>query len=233
MSTNAVDVFNIPVNPALESKPGPQIYQAMIAIMRDTAAIGKDSRNQQQGFNYRGIDSVYNTLHNILARHGVFMTSDILEKSREERVNQKGTVLAFTTLRIKYTFWAGDGSKVYTMVEGEGMDSGDKSSNKAMAIAHKYALLQAFLIPTEEIKDPDAESHEVVRQVVAEISPEDKETGRQGYIKAMQEAETLDELREAKDAARAFALQCKDKALWEEFKSRAADLVIHLKEKTA
>lgn len=172
MSAAARDVFDIaPINPALEDRKVPQIYQAMVDIMRDTAAIDKSSRNQQQGFNYRGIDSVYNVLHGVLAKHGVFMTSEILDKSREERTNQKGTVLAFTSLRMKYTFWAQDGSNISTTVEGEGMDSGDKSSNKAMAIAHKYALLQAFLIPTEEIRDPDAESHEVAPQQSVRVLP--------------------------------------------------------------
>lgn len=36
---------------------------------------------------------------------------------------------------------------------GEGADNGDKSCNKAMTAALKYALKQAFLIPTED--DPD------------------------------------------------------------------------------
>jgi hypothetical protein len=44
------------------------------------------------------------------------------------------------------------------------MDSGDKASNKAMAIAFKYACFQVFCIPTEEIVDPDAECHEVKKQ---------------------------------------------------------------------
>src|SRR5690606_6278200 len=57
-------------------------------------------------------------------------------------------------------FHATDGSSVSTEVEGEGMDSGDKSSNKAMAVAHKYAILQAFCIPTEDMPDPDAEVHQ-------------------------------------------------------------------------
>ena len=42
-----------------------------------------------------------------------------------------------------------------------GMDSGDKATNKAMAIAFKYACFQVFCIPTEEMIDPDAESPEV------------------------------------------------------------------------
>jgi len=138
-----------------------KIFTAMAEIMKETAAIGKDQKNPQQGFKYRGIDDVYNAMHGVLAKHGVFMTPECLEKTREERVNKNGTVLAFTSLRMKYTFYADDGSSVSCVVEGEGMDSGDKSTNKAMAIAHKYALLQTFCIPTAETKDPDADSHEV------------------------------------------------------------------------
>lgn len=138
-----------------------QIYPAMAKIMREATHIGKDQKNAQQGFKYRGIDDVYNSLHKVFADNGVFVTPEVLEKTREERTNKNGTVLAFTCLRMKYTFWAEDGSSVSCIVEGEGMDSGDKSSNKAMAVGHKYALLQTFMIPTDEVKDPDAESHEL------------------------------------------------------------------------
>lgn len=137
------------------------IHKKMVAIMSEIGSIGKDQTNQAQRFNYRGIDDVYNALHSIMAKHGVFSVPSVVEKSREERVNKNGTVLAFTTITMKYTFYAEDGSSVECIVEGEGMDSGDKSSNKAMAVAHKYALLQCFCIPTAEQKDPDAESYEV------------------------------------------------------------------------
>lgn len=138
----------------------PKIYGQMAKIMAEITAIAKDKKNEQQGFKYRGIDDVYNTINPLLAKHGVFMTSRVIDKVRDERTNAKGTVLAFTCLRIEYTFWADDGSSVSTEVEGEGMDSGDKSSNKAMAVGHKYALLQAFCIPTQDLDDPDAEVHE-------------------------------------------------------------------------
>ena len=142
-----------------------KIYSAMAGVMGDMVAIAKDKRNQQQGFSYRGIDDAYNALQPIMAKHGVFNTPEVLEKWREERTNAKGTILAFTVLRMKYTFWADDGSSVSCIVEGEGMDSGDKSSNKAMAIAHKYALIQTFCVPTE-MDDPDAQVHEVVAKSV-------------------------------------------------------------------
>ena len=59
---------------------------------------------------------------------------------------------------MKYTFYAEDGSSVSAVVQGEGMDSADKSSNKAMSVAFKYACFQVLCIPTEEMKDPDAET---------------------------------------------------------------------------
>lgn len=137
------------------------IHGKMALILKDLDAIGKNSKNESQGFKYRGIDDVYNAINPILAKHAVFMTAQIMNKDRQERTNAKGTVLAFTSLRMRYRFYTDDGSFVETEAEGEGMDSGDKSSNKAMAIAHKYALLQAFCIPTKELDDPDAHSHEI------------------------------------------------------------------------
>ena len=113
------------------------IYECMGAIMRDMVAIGKDSTNRDQGFKYRSIDAIYNALQPLLAKHGVFTVSEVLDKTRHERTTSKGTVLAFTCLRMKYTFFAQDGSSVSCVVEGEGMDAGDKSSNKAMAVAHR------------------------------------------------------------------------------------------------
>lgn len=139
----------------------PNIFARMVSILGDLDAIGKNSKNQAQGFNYRGIDDVYNAINPLLAKHGVFMTAQVIGKTREERTNSKGAVLAFTCLHMRYHFHGEDGSSLATEAEGEGMDSGDKSSNKAMAVAHKYALLQAFCIPTKDLDDPDKDSHEV------------------------------------------------------------------------
>lgn len=137
------------------------IYKKMIEVMAEVPAIGKNQRNQQQGFSYRGIDDVMNALQNILPKHGVFYAPEVLESRREERTNTKGTTLFYQTLKVKYTFYAEDGSSVSAVVQSEGMDSGDKASNKAMSAACKYALFQVFNIPTVEIIDPDAASEEV------------------------------------------------------------------------
>ena len=141
------------------------IYEAISATMADVGAIGKDTKNTQQGFMFRGIDAVMNALQPAMLKNHIFVVPEVLEQTREERTTQKGATLIYSILRMKYTFFAEDGSSVSAVVIGEGMDSGDKASNKAMSIAFKYACFQVFCIPTEEMKDPDAECHEVKAKV--------------------------------------------------------------------
>ena len=138
-----------------------QIYKLIAQAMGKVGAIGKDSTNKTQGFKYRGIDAVYNALNPVMSELGLFITPEILDHRREERQNANGTVLKYSILTIKYTMYAPDGSNVSCVVVGEGMDSGDKASNKAMSVALKYACFQLFMIPTEEMVDPDQETHEV------------------------------------------------------------------------
>lgn len=135
-----------------------KIYELIPQAMREIGAIGKDSKNDQQGFMYRGIDAVYNALNPVMAKLGLFICPEILEQRREERTTKNGTALNYSVLTVKYTIYAPDGSNVSCVVIGEGMDSGDKASNKAMSVAMKYAMFQLFFIPTEAV-DPDSEVH--------------------------------------------------------------------------
>jgi hypothetical protein len=137
------------------------IYTLIPKVMDEIGAIGKDRKNIQQNYQFRGIDDLYNAVHSALARHGVFCVPTVIDQKREERPSKSGGVLIYTVLTIKYTFYAPDGSFFDAVVIGEGMDSGDKSGNKAMSGAQKYALLQVFCIPTEEPKDSENESPEV------------------------------------------------------------------------
>ena len=137
---------------------GEQIYGLIGKAMKMVGAIGKESKNAQQGFMYRGIDAVYNALNPVMAELGLFICPEIIEQRREERTTKGGTVLTYSILTMKYTVYAPDGSNVSCTVVGEGMDSGDKASNKAMSVAMKYAMFQLFFIPTEAV-DPDAEVH--------------------------------------------------------------------------
>jgi hypothetical protein len=139
------------------------IHQAMTNVMRKVVAIGKDQKNVQQNFNFRGIDQVYNGLHTLMAEEGIItVPRQMGEVIRQERVTKSGGLVAFTVIQMCYEFYHQDGSHLTVgPVIGEGMDSGDKGSNKAMSVAHKYALLQTFMIPTQEMDDPDRDSWEL------------------------------------------------------------------------
>ncbi len=146
------------------------IYKQLIACLRGTSAIAKDKKNAQQGYRFRGIDDVYNALHPIFEENGVLPVPEVLESRREERQTKGGGNLIYTVLKLKVTFYAEDGSNVSAIVQGEGMDSADKSTNKAMSAAYKYALFQLLCIPTEETaQDADAETPEMSRPVQKEL----------------------------------------------------------------
>jgi hypothetical protein len=138
----------------------PKIFAAVSAVMGEINAVGKTKKNAQQGYSYRGIDDVYLAVNAAMVRHGIFTVPKVIDMKREEKPSKSGGTLFTTVLTMEYTFYAVDGSSVQTVVIGEGMDSGDKASNKAMSVAQKYAFIQVFAIPTEEPKDPEIDSPE-------------------------------------------------------------------------
>lgn len=155
------------------------IYKAINEVMKEIGAVGKNQKNSQQGFMYRGIDAVMNAINPALTNHGVFVVPEVLEQTREERTTSKGNLLIYSICKIKFSFFAEDGSHIEAITIGEGMDSGDKATNKAMSIAFKYACFQVFCIPTEEMVDPDAECHEVKPKKETQKSMTDEEKNAQ------------------------------------------------------
>lgn len=137
------------------------IYESIAAIQADVDFIGKDKQTTgQTSYKYRGVDQVLNTLHPLFAKHKVFAVPEVLEVlNREWKTTKTGASVVYQTAKVKYTFYAEDGSSVSATVLGEAMDSGDKASNKCMSVAYKYACFQILSIPTEETAaDPDDEA---------------------------------------------------------------------------
>ncbi len=153
-----------------------KIYKAIPCIMSEINAVEKNKKNKQQGFMYRGIDDVMNAINPALVKHNVFIVPEVMEQSREERKSAKGINLLYSVCRMKFRFCADDGSYIEAVTVGEGMDSGDKATNKAMAVAFKYACFQVFCIPTEEMKDPDAETPEPSSRAEQEKKDNSRET---------------------------------------------------------
>ena len=114
----------------------PKIYGAIAGVIADCGFVGKDKVNKQQGFKYRSVDDVFNALHPALAKNKVVIVPTVVERTCEEVGRTKnGTALLKVVCKVKYDIFAEDGSRITSIIYGEGMDMGDKATNKAMAIA--------------------------------------------------------------------------------------------------
>lgn len=146
-----------------------KVYQAINKVQAALAqqGIAKNRRNTQgSGYNFRGIDDVYNALAPLLAEHALCILPRVMSRTCEERSSKSGGALFYVTVEAEFDLvCAEDGSKHTVKTFGEAMDSGDKATNKAMSAAYKYAAFQAFSIPTEGENDADAHTHEVAARM--------------------------------------------------------------------
>lgn len=170
-----------------------KVYAAISAVAKEMAATGisKDRINKVQGFNFRGIDQVYNALAPALVTHGLVILPRLTERTCTERINKNGTALFYVVVKAEFDFVSTEDGSIHTVTTyGEAMDSGDKATNKAMSIAYKYAAFQAFCIPTEETAiDADAEVHQV--------APQDAESALREFGDKAQLAQSVSELQDA------------------------------------
>ena len=136
------------------------IIEALIRVKSRIGAIAKDAKNQQQKYDYRSIDAIYNHVQPLMSQCGILTIFDVVDREREMVQTAKGGTLVYTLVKVEYRLICqADGSWLYVNVYGEGMDSGDKSTAKAMTAAHKCVLTQILELPYSEV-DPDANSPE-------------------------------------------------------------------------
>ena len=136
------------------------IFQIFAAAKKEVRAVGKDQRNLQQNFNFRGVDAVVNAAAPALDKYGVITTPmlDEIDYATVE-VGQKRTPMAHVRVKVTYRFLGPAGDHFDALVPGEAMDSGDKATAKAMSVAYRIALIQALNLPTSD-EDPDSKTYE-------------------------------------------------------------------------
>ena len=185
-----------------------QVYKAINAVQAALAKIGisKDGvNNQGTGYRFRGIDQVFNTLAPLLAEHGLCILPRVIKSEQTERTSSAGKLLIYSYVTMEFDLVAsGDGSKHTVCTVGEAFDSGDKSMNKAMSAAYKYAAFQTFSIPTEGDNDADGSTHEVGGRNEARTN------WLMDQFKAMDGAEKMGDLKRITAAAIATATQERD-----------------------
>ena len=176
------------------------MYKKIANVYATVDAIAKTKSNTGTlQYPFRGIDDVYNALHKVFSEEGIFVTPEILESSRTQIVNKSGTTGYHTVSKIKFTFYAEDGSFVSATAEGEAIDYGDKSTSKSQSMSFKYALLQTFMIPTEDTEDGDKHTPETGTKK-PDVTPDALKPNSKGEIELPQgdHAKTMQQLAKCK-----------------------------------
>ena len=119
----------------------PAVYAAIQNVSGELAktGIGKDSKNTQQNYSFRGIDSVMNGLSPALVQHGLVVVPRVLSRDVVERTSKSGSLQFFVTVCVEFTLVSvADGSMHAAIIYGEAQDTADKATNKALSAAYKY-----------------------------------------------------------------------------------------------
>jgi hypothetical protein len=135
------------------------VYEAFAAVMADVRSIEKSERNAQQGFTFRGIDSVMQIVGPALRQHGVFIVPTAEDITAEKYVTKSGTQMENVTVKMRYTVYGPGGDCFVGGSYGQSADAGDKAVTKAQSVAYRTFLLQSLTVPTGD-PDPDASTHE-------------------------------------------------------------------------
>ncbi|MDO5532581.1 ERF family protein [Sutterella sp.] len=153
----------------------PAVHAAIVRAADELRkrGIAKDRTVTAGGtFKYRGIDAVYEALSPILAEQQLAIRPSRIEvlsagtvkttvQGKGERVSRELRIL------IEYVITcATDGSSVTFQSLGEGIDSGDKATGKALSYAYKNAIFQVFCVPVVGQPDTDQEVVEIAAPVV-------------------------------------------------------------------
>lgn len=137
-----------------------RIYEAINSIMASIEPIAKNKTNTHQNYKFRGVDDVYAVLNPMLVANKVVIIPEVVNISTEQFNSTKGTLTFHSVVTMKYTaVHAEDGSRFEVVVIGEGMDTGDKATNKAMSTAYKYMAFQLFCIPVDTGDDSENDDH--------------------------------------------------------------------------
>jgi len=191
-----------------ESEP---IQVVLNRVKTAIGAVGKNERNTQQGWNFRGIDAVVNAASEHLNREGVITVPKVLSYTYDTvEVGAQRKPTGHIVATVEYAFMGPSGDTINATVIAESLDSGDKGAAKVMSVAYRIALLQVLNLPTTE-PDPDSETFERsapnAQKAQTANRPNTRNTANSGNKPNTSNVEIADILAKARDADNIEALR--------------------------
>ena len=126
------------------------VHVAWSRCMRDIEAVGKNRTNEQQGYRFRSIEDFIEAASPVFVQHGIVMLPNVVEHRlyHFDRLtsNNKPSTATVATMRTEWTVIGPMGDAFTYATVGEGADTADKATNKAMTAAYKYAISQGLAV---------------------------------------------------------------------------------------
>jgi hypothetical protein len=152
--------------------------------------IPKDGRNQAQGYDYTSAANVRMTVGPEMAARKIAVASEATLLHREAFNNARGNRQHHVLISVTLTFVDGDTGETMTAAGlGEGVDSGDKASAKAMTMATKYALVNAFTLAMGEDPERDEQTDQSAGRVGEKLSTPGYAFGDEEAARAARQAD--------------------------------------------
>lgn len=148
--------------------PAPPTTRDLLAqVAAALPFIAKSSTNQAQGFRYRSVDDVVNAVGPELRKVGlVCVPVDIQSDYDQITVGRNNTPMRHVAVKATYRIM-GPADYLQVVSIGEAMDSADKATSKALAVAYRTLWVQTLCLPT----DSPVTAGDEAAQDTAEWSP--------------------------------------------------------------
>jgi len=132
------------------------LLKKMVEITKEVHYIKKNGRNQFHKYNYASEADVSARFSEAFSKHGVYMSTSVLERECLPFKTKKGEDWFLITVKVEMTFSDSESDEKITIHSfGDGADSGDKGVYKAITGAVKYGLMKNFLVETGDDPEKD------------------------------------------------------------------------------
>lgn len=138
-------------------KPPLRLAERLAACIKLVHGIGKDGKNENQGYAFVREVDVMARVRGVMADNGVIVVPRVA-RVEFRSVPTKSGQASLTDVHMVFAVMSTDTDEVFECPwYGCGADTTDKGGNKAITSAEKYFLLKLLKIPTEADPDKDAE----------------------------------------------------------------------------
>ena len=174
------------------------IFQRVNEVRKSIPYIQKDKAVSTGGGSYKAVthDAVTGMVRDALIKNGVVIVPSVVESVFHPKEPDAKQRLYEATFQVDFVNMDDPNDRITTRQTAHALDNGDKAPGKAMSYATKYAILKLFNIETGE----DEES----RYQQEEFNLDD-------YLKQINAAATLDDLKRIYGEANSAALSVRDK----------------------